>query len=395
MVLARVRAYPDPTQEAALRCTFDGLAVARDLVIGAHRDALRRSVDPLGGDALVTYVATERRRLDPVLQQAAAVAVQQMVRHADAECRAARFGKGHWPKPGGEVRWMRLVGSSTTAPVGEGRYARVQVAKVGRIRVRQTVRVPSGATSMTMSLDAAGRWHIAWHGEPVMRPVPSPAPRWLLGLDLGVSHLAHVVAWDPATGETDRWILDRNPATDHRQEIEALTAVVARRTSGSAGHARAQARLDAALHAASDARRLDERRIAAALLDSAVLVGVEALDGRGMRSTGKVQASALSRAGMNSFVRTLVQSSLTRPWVSVVLVDPRHTTTTCCLCGCRRDPIPLSERTWECMRCAAAVLDRDWNAAVNVLARAMRASGWGPGPGLHTRGRLATVAGSG
>lgn len=279
-----------------------------------------------------------------------------------------------------------------TTPVAEGRYGRVQVALVGKVRVRCHTSVPPGASSMTVSLDPHGRWHITWHGVAVERGVPSPPPTRIVALDLGVAHLAHVVAWDPVTGEWDRWILDRDPSTDRRAQIATLKERVERRQPGSTGRRRAVERLAATRNAAREARRLDERRIASALLRDAATVAVEVLDSLSMRRSGKVRRDALSRAGMAAFVTTLKHSAETRPWARVVLVEPAGTTRTCSLCRARRGPLPLSQRVWRCDGCGAC-LHRDWNAAVNVLVLSFLDTG--SGPDLVTRRRLATVSGSG
>ena len=52
----------------------------------------------------------------------------------------------------------------------------------------------------------------------------------------------------------------------------------------------------------------------------------------------------------------------------VVFVNPRDTTRMCCICGGMKD-MPLSERTYLC-GCCGNCMDRDLNAAKNILKRA-------------------------
>ena len=52
----------------------------------------------------------------------------------------------------------------------------------------------------------------------------------------------------------------------------------------------------------------------------------------------------------------------------LVLVDPRYTSRTCCRCGHVVQSLPLSQRTFSCGSCGN-VIDRDWNAAINILNR--------------------------
>ena len=65
----------------------------------------------------------------------------------------------------------------------------------------------------------------------------------------------------------------------------------------------------------------------------------------------------------------------------VVQVDPRHTSTDCSRCGCRRS-MPLSVREYVCNECGL-VLDRDVNAARNILRRGMSLAGWEIGSPSH------------
>ncbi len=74
-------------------------------------------------------------------------------------------------------------------------------------------------------------------------------------------------------------------------------------------------------------------------------------------------------AGWAQFLGILTQKAECAA-VSVVAVDPRHTTQTCS--SCERLPsvsIGLKVRTYICEHCGFS-LDRDWNAAINILKRA-------------------------
>ena len=58
-------------------------------------------------------------------------------------------------------------------------------------------------------------------------------------------------------------------------------------------------------------------------------------------------------------------------------VDPRHTSTTCSVCG-HRQAMPLSVRVFSCERCGLE-LDRDVNSARNIGVRGFPRVGWAPG----------------
>jgi putative transposase len=51
-----------------------------------------------------------------------------------------------------------------------------------------------------------------------------------------------------------------------------------------------------------------------------------------------------------------------------VAVDPAHTSQNCSGCGQRKTDLTLADRTYTCAQCGL-VIDRDRNAAGNILAR--------------------------
>ncbi len=72
------------------------------------------------------------------------------------------------------------------------------------------------------------------------------------------------------------------------------------------------------------------------------------------------------------------------------------TSQVCSVCGCLAGPKDLSVRVWMCQECEAA-LDRDWNAAVNVLLAAglaERLNACGGGVRLRLAGATAREAGT-
>ena len=89
--------------------------------------------------------------------------------------------------------------------------------------------------------------------------------------------------------------------------------------------------------------------------------GAKNAQGRGMRR-------GFADAGLGQFLALLEQKAHehTRDFVRV---DPYWTSQTCAVCGVLDGPKPLGIREWTCGGCAAH-LDRDWNAAVNILVAA-------------------------
>ncbi len=96
------------------------------------------------------------------------------------------------------------------------------------------------------------------------------------------------------------------------------------------------------------------------------LIAVEDLNIRGLART-KLAKSILD-AAWGKFI-TILESVAVKCGVRVVKVNPHGTSQNCSSCG-TKVPKTLSIRTHECPKCRC-VLDRDENAAINILNRAL------------------------
>ena len=65
-----------------------------------------------------------------------------------------------------------------------------------------------------------------------------------------------------------------------------------------------------------------------------------------------------------------------------VEVDPKHTSQTCSRCG-KVDAAARQKKKYHCGRCGLD-MDADINAASNILARGLTATGGSPSPGRKT-----------
>jgi putative transposase len=83
----------------------------------------------------------------------------------------------------------------------------------------------------------------------------------------------------------------------------------------------------------------------------------------------KYLAGSISDAGWHEFANMLTYKTESAG-AQVVLVDPRNTTQICSGCG-ETVKKPLAVRSHRCLTCGL-VLDRDHNAAINILHRAAR-----------------------
>ena len=105
---------------------------------------------------------------------------------------AAFFDPGN---PARRPSWRKAGRDEGFRIVGRGRQwdvrrmsrhvGRVWVPKAGWVRFRWSRAVPEGAKSYRVTMDRAGRWHIAFAVIPA--PVPAPGDGQVVGIDRGVA----------------------------------------------------------------------------------------------------------------------------------------------------------------------------------------------------------------
>lgn len=104
------------------------------------------------------------------------------------------------------------------------------------------------------------------------------------------------------------------------------------------------------------------------LFDNYDLIAHEDLNIAGMVKNHHL-AKSISDAGWGIFFNMLESKAKTNAGKQVIAVDPKDTSQKCSKCG-EHVPKKLSVRTHQCSYCGLEI-DRDWNAAINILHRAI------------------------
>src|SRR5216683_585445 len=188
--MSRYRLLPTPAQEAVLRdhCAHAryvwNLAIEQD----AHWHPGRKGAP---GYLEQCRQLTEARAEHPWLRQGSQMVQQQALRDF-AQAMAAFFDPQN---PAGRPSWRKAGRHEGFRIVGRGRQwdvrrvsrhvGQVWVPKAGWLRFRWSRAVPPGAKSYRVTMDRAGRWHIAFAVIP--EPVPAPGNGQAVGIDRGVA----------------------------------------------------------------------------------------------------------------------------------------------------------------------------------------------------------------
>jgi putative transposase len=227
--MSRYRLLPNPTQEAMLR---DYCAQARyvwNLAVEQH------SHWHPGKRSAPGYVEQCRQltvaRAEYPWLAAGPQTVQQQALRDFSQAMAAFFdpqnpaGRPSWRKAGRD-EGFRIVGRRghqwdvrrLSRKVGQ-----VRVPKAGWVRFRWSRQVPPGVKSYRVTMDRAGRWHVAFAAIP--DPIPAPGTGQVVGIDRGV-----IVSAALSTGEL---LHVRGLSVRERTRMRRLERKLARAKRGS------------------------------------------------------------------------------------------------------------------------------------------------------------------
>jgi len=243
----------------------------------------------------------------------------------------------------------------------------VWVPKAGWVRFRWSRAVPPGAKSYRVTLDRAGRWHVAFAVIPA--PVPAPGNGRTVGIDRGVAVSAAL-----STGQ-----MLHAPALTAREQtrLRRLQRKLARATRGSNHRGRVKHAI-ARLRARETDRRKDwAEKVSTGIARRFDLIRVEDLQIGNMTRSGKgtrenpgrnVRAKAgLNRGILASGWGLLVRRLQDKAPGRVEKINPALTSQRCSACGQVDRGSRESQAVFRCTACGFGG-HADVNAAINIAA---------------------------
>lgn len=238
------------------------------------------------------------------------------------------------------------------------RDGRIKLAKCAEpLDIRWSRSLPEGAepSSVTVSRDAAGRWHISILCEDTVHDGPPSSSS--VGIDVGITSLVTL-----STGEKVV-----NPKHEKRDRVRLARAQrrLSRKAKGSSNRAKARVKV-ARVHARIADRRRDVlHKLSTRLINENQVICIEDLQVRNMVRNHSL-ARAISDASWSELRRQLEYKA---DWYgrTVIAIDRFYPSSkTCSACGSIVEKLPLNIREWSCP--CGAVHDRDVNAAKNIRA---------------------------
>ena len=369
--MSRYRLLPTPAQEAILRAHCGHARYVWNLAVEQHAH-WRPGRAGAPGYLQQCRQLTEARAEHAWLAAGSQMVQQQALRDF-AQAMAAFFDPGNPARRPGWRKAGRNEGFRVVAvrPGHVRRLSRktgqVWVPKAGWVRFRWSRAVPAGTRSYRVSMDRAGRWHVAFAVIP--DPVLAPGNEQVVGIDRGVA-----VAAALSTGELLHVV---GLTARERRRMRRLERKLARTRRGSNRRGRVRLAI-ARLKARETDRRKDwAEKASTSLARRFDLIRVEDLRIKNMTRSAKgtpqdpgrnVRAKAglnrgILRSGWGLLVRRLEEKAPGR----VERIKPAFTSQRCSACGQVDGKSRESQAVFRCTACGYAC-HADVNAARNIAA---------------------------
>jgi putative transposase len=361
------RLYPDVAQQAALARAFGCARVVFNDALRAREDARKAGqAFPTAGQ-LSTRLITEAKRTPERswLSEVSAVVLQQSLRDAETAYRtffASRKGTRRGPKVGPPRFKSRKDTRQSIRFTANARWSitdsgRLNLPKIGAVKVKWSRTLPAAPTSVTVIQDAAGRFFASFvvGTDPAADQARMPETDRTIGIDLGLTHFA--VLSDGTKIDSPRFL--RRAEKKLRKAQQELS----RKQKGSKNRAKARLKVARAHAKVADARREFHHQLSTKLISENQGIAVEDLSVAGLARTKL--AKSVHDAGWAQFIGMLAYKA--QRYARTLLTIGRFTPTsqTCHACGAVDGPKPLHVREWTCSACGT-VHDRDHNAALNI-----------------------------
>ena len=383
----KVRIYPTPEQVPFLDRQFGAVRFVwnKALAIKTHRYRTRgqklngkRDLKPL------LAVAKRSRKYSWLadfdghsLQQASINLDRAFTNFFEGRARFPRFKRKHGQQSSYHCTGKIAIGDDwITIPKLSGRISAV------------VHRVTSGKlASITLTKTRTGKYFAACLFEDETEPpAPPPVVRDVIGVDVGLAHVA--------IDSTGRKTANPKFLKRARRNLRRKQKALSRKQKGSKNRAKARLIVAKAHEKAANARADFQHKLSKRLVDENQAIIVETLRIRN-RLKNRSLARAISDAGWHSLTSKIAYKAERAGRHFVKLDQWEATSKTCADCGHKLAELPLDIRAWECPGCGEHH-DRDVNAALNIRRlgiAALRASGLHvPAPGGLRKTVHATAA---
>ncbi|MZD09507.1 IS200/IS605 family element transposase accessory protein TnpB [Streptomyces sp. SID5785] len=363
----RFRLYPNAVQQAALARAFGCARVVFNDAVRAREDA-RAAGQPFPTAADLSKKLVTQAKITPErswLGEVSAVVLQQSLRDAERAYRnffASLGGTRRGPRLGAprfksrkdHRQSIRFTANARWNITGSGR---LNLPKIGAVKVRWSRALPATPSSVTVVKDAAGRFFASFviDTDPAADAARMPETETTIGIDLGLTHFA--VLSDGTKIDSPRFLRRAE------KKLKKAQRELSRKQKGSKNRAEARLKVARAHAKVADARREFHHQLSTKLISENQGIAVEDLAVKALARTRL--AKSVHDAGWAQFINMLIYKAerYGRTLITIGRFEP--TSQVCSICGTKDGPKPLNVRGWTCAACDTRH-DRDTNAALNI-----------------------------
>ena len=252
---------------------------------------------------------------------------------------------------------------------------RVWLSKIGYVTVNWHRPLPAAPSSAKVIRNSDGSHAVSFVVE-MQKPRPRIATRQgrAAGIDMGLTDFATIVHTDGSREKIGNPRFLRHA----ERKLRRLQKNLSRKQKGSRNRERARIELARAYDRVTNLRTNHARQLTSRLIRENQAIAVETLNVRGLARTRL--ARSIHDAGWANFLQTLEEGCVQngRHFQKVPAFFP--SSQLCSACGTGTGKKPLHVRAFTCPHCGTS-LDRDFNAAVNILVAA------GPAETVNACGR--------
>ncbi|MEH2195809.1 MAG: RNA-guided endonuclease TnpB family protein [Nostoc sp.] len=375
----RYRFYPNPEQEILLRKTMGCARLVYNRALAARTEAWYQRQERI--DYLKTSSElTQWKQLEELqfLNEVSSVPLQQGLRHLQKAFANFWAGRAKYPN----FKKKHHGGSAEfTKAAFRWKDGQVWLAKcVEALPIRWSRELPDGCepSTITVKLDASGRWHVSLLVDnQTIKPLSKVDKS--IGLDVGITSLI-------ATSDGDK-IANPKHFKRLRKKLRQVQKSLSGKQKGSNNRCVARRKVAKVHSRIADSRKDFLHKLTTQLVRENQTIVVEDLAVKNMLKL-PILAQNISDASWGELIRQL---SYKCQWYGRELVKIDRwfpSSKRCGNCGHIVDKLPLSVREWDCPKCGAHH-DRDINASKNILAAGLAVSVCGANirPDNHTAKR--------
>jgi putative transposase len=326
---------------------------------------------------------TDLNNLYSTVAQAAVMRIEDSIK-ALSQLKQNGYGVGslNWKAPS-EFRSFTYIQSGFEFDKKNGQTV-LSLSKLADIPISYHREIPEDVTvkEVCIKKERTGEWYASFSVEGKEEPPKPDNPDRCVGIDVGTLKYAH---------DTDGRAVG---SLDLQQERERLTREqrsLSRKQQGSNNWEKQRLRV-AECHQRVRRKRHDFlHKLSNYYATEYELVAVEDLNVKSMLESARNSQNTAS-AAWDTFT-TMLAYKCKREGTHFVVVNPRGTTRECASCGVESDK-PLWVREHSCPACGFE-MDRDANAAINILSRGFKKIGLGQSEGTPVETALPMFTSSG